>query len=55
MENKDHFHRLQILVTIEQHEWLRKEAFEKRISMGDLIRDLLDRAMKEQTRGDAQK
>jgi len=36
--------RLQVLVTVEQHKWLREQAHKAGISMGNLLRRLIDRA-----------
>jgi len=38
--------RLQVLVTMGQHKWLREQAHKAGISMGDLLRRLIDRAIK---------
>lgn len=36
------WHRQQVLLTKEQHEWLRQQAHEQKISIAELIRRIID-------------
>lgn len=36
-----------VLITEEQSEWLEEEAWQRRCSMNELVRNLIDEAMKE--------
>ncbi len=41
-------HRLQILITKEQYRWLKANSYTKAKSIGEIIRELIEKAMKEQ-------
>lgn len=40
------WHRLQILISKEQLKWLKEQAFKREKSIGKIVRELIDRAMK---------
>lgn len=35
--------KMPVSLTVEQHEWLRQKAFERRVPMSQIIRELVDR------------
>jgi hypothetical protein len=40
------WHRLQILISKEHEKWLKRKSFESGKSIGEIIRDMVDKAMK---------
>jgi hypothetical protein len=49
--NKDKMNRIQIYLTIKEHELLRKESEEKGLSMADIIRRIIDSYFEKMTKG----
>jgi len=41
------WHRLQVLITKEQHKWLKKESLRREKSIGEIIRSIIAKAMGE--------
>ena len=41
-------HRIPIYVTMEQYEWLRTKSFIEKISIAEIIRDLVEKAIDEE-------
>ena len=41
---------LNMQITAEQHEWIRRQAFERRMSMADVVREAISKSMEEESK-----